>query len=165
LTPASTNSGKFITPGGTRPEESVGEQQRGIHAEQAARYHPVQLPRLRQDHAPDHVLRNREGIRIAIIVNDMSEVSIDAERVRAGAPGVLRRDETSVEMTTGCICCTLRGDLLTEVRRLAVDGRFDYLLVESTGISEPLPVAATFGFRDAAGSASPTSPGSTRCWR
>ena len=64
---------------------------------------------------------------------------------------MLRRDETLVEMTNGCICCTLRGDLLTEVRRLAADGRFDYLLVESTGISEPLPVAATFDFRDAAG--------------
>jgi G3E family GTPase len=99
----------------------------------------------------NHALRNRAGMRIAVIVNDMSEVNIDAERVRAGGPEVLRRDETLVEMTNGCICCTLRGDLLTEVRRLAADGRFDYLLVESTGISEPLPVAATFDFRDAAG--------------
>lgn len=99
----------------------------------------------------NHALRNRVGMRIAVIVNDMSDVNIDAERVRSGGPEVLRRDETLVEMTNGCICCTLRGDLLTEVRRLAADGRFDYLLVESTGISEPLPVAATFDFRDAAG--------------
>jgi len=99
----------------------------------------------------NHALRNRVGMRIAIIVNDMSEVNIDAERVRAGGPEVLHRDETLVEMSNGCICCTLRGDLLTEVRRLAADGRFDYLIVESTGISEPLPVAATFDFRDAAG--------------
>ena len=99
----------------------------------------------------NHALRNRVGMRIAIIVNDMSEVNIDAERVRSGEPEVLHRDEMLVEMTNGCICCTLRGDLLTEVRRLAADGRFDYLLVESTGISEPLPVAATFDFRDAAG--------------
>lgn len=99
----------------------------------------------------NHALRNREGMRIAVIVNDMSEVNIDAERVRSEGPEVLHRDENLVEMTNGCICCTLRGDLLTEVRRLAADGRFDYLLVESTGISEPLPVAATFDFRDAAG--------------
>lgn len=99
----------------------------------------------------NHALRNREGMRIAVIVNDMSEVNIDAERVRSEGPEVLHRDEHLVEMTNGCICCTLRGDLLTEVRRLAADGRFDYLLIESTGISEPLPVAATFDFRDAAG--------------
>lgn len=99
----------------------------------------------------NHALRNRVGMRLAVIVNDMSEVNIDAQRVQAEGPEVLRRDETLVEMTNGCICCTLRGDLLTEVRRLAADGRFDYLLVESTGISEPLPVAATFDFRDAAG--------------
>ena len=98
-----------------------------------------------------HALRNREGMRIAVIVNDMSEVNIDAQRVGSEGPEVLHRDETLVEMTNGCICCTLRGDLLTEVRRLAADGRFDYLLVEFTGISEPLPVAATFDFRDAAG--------------
>ena len=98
-----------------------------------------------------HALRNREGLRIAVIVNDMSEVNIDAQRVGSEGPEVLHQDETLVEMTNGCICCTLRGDLLSEVRRLAADGRFDYLLVESTGISEPLPVAATFDFRDAAG--------------
>ncbi len=99
----------------------------------------------------NHALRNREGMRIAVIVNDMSEVNIDAAARGSEGPEVLHRDETLVEMTNGCICCTLRGDLLTEVRRLAADGRFDYLLVESTGISEPLPVAATFDFRDAAG--------------
>jgi G3E family GTPase len=99
----------------------------------------------------NHALRNRAGLRIAVIVNDMSEVNIDAERVRSEGPEVLRRDETLIEMTNGCICCTLRGDLLAEVRRLAAEGRFDYLLVESTGISEPLPVAATFDFRDAEG--------------
>ena len=77
-----------------------------------------------------HALRNREGMRIAVIVNDMSEVNIDAQRVGSEGPEVLHRDETLVEMTNGCICCTLRGDLLTEVRRLAADGRFDYLLVE-----------------------------------
>jgi G3E family GTPase len=98
-----------------------------------------------------HALRNREGLRIAVIVNDMSEVNIDAQRVGSEGPEVLHQDETLVEMTNGCICCTLRGDLLTEVRRLAAEGRFDYLLIESTGISEPLPVAATFDFRDAAG--------------
>ncbi len=99
----------------------------------------------------NHALNNREGRRIAVIVNDMSEVNIDADLVRAEGPELLRRDETLVEMTNGCICCTLREDLLTEVRRLAGEGRFDYLLVESTGISEPLPIAATFDFRDEAG--------------
>lgn len=99
----------------------------------------------------NHALRNRQGLRIAVIVNDMSEVNIDADRVRAEGPSVLRRDERLVEMTNGCICCTLREDLLTEVRRLASEGRFDYLLVESTGIGEPLPVAATFDYRDESG--------------
>ena len=98
-----------------------------------------------------HALLNRDGRRIAVIVNDMSEVNIDAETLRAGGPQILRRDETLVEMTNGCICCTLRDDLLVEVRRLAESGRFDYLLVESTGISEPLPVAATFDFRNPEG--------------
>jgi G3E family GTPase len=97
-----------------------------------------------------HVLHNREGRRVAVIVNDMSEVNIDADLVRAGA-SLSRADETLVEMTNGCICCTLREDLLREVRRLAGEGRFDSLLIESTGISEPLPVAATFDFRDAEG--------------
>ena len=95
----------------------------------------------------NRVLNNREGRRVAVIVNDMSEVNIDADLVRAGAE-LSRTDETLVEMSNGCICCTLRDDLLDEVRRLAEEGRFDYLLIESTGIAEPLPVAATFDFRD-----------------
>lgn len=95
----------------------------------------------------NRVLNNREGRRVAVIVNDMSEVNIDADLVRANTE-LSRTDETLVEMSNGCICCTLRDDLLAEVRRLAAEGRFDYLLIESTGISEPLPVAATFDFRD-----------------
>lgn len=98
----------------------------------------------------NRVLNNREGRRVAVIVNDMSEVNIDADLVRADTE-LSRTDETLVEMSNGCICCTLRDDLLAEVRRLAGEGRFDYLLIESTGISEPLPVAATFDFRDAEG--------------
>ncbi|MEM9012423.1 MAG: GTP-binding protein [Pseudomonadota bacterium] len=98
----------------------------------------------------NRVLNNREGRRVAVIVNDMSEVNIDADLVRADTE-LSRTDETLVEMSNGCICCTLRDDLLEEVRRLAADGRFDYLLIESTGISEPLPVAATFEFRDEEG--------------
>jgi G3E family GTPase len=95
----------------------------------------------------NHVLNNREGRRVAVIVNDMSEVNIDADLVREGVD-LSRNEERLVEMTNGCICCTLRDDLLTEVRRLAAEGRFDHLLIESTGIAEPLPVAATFDFRD-----------------
>ena len=95
----------------------------------------------------NRVLNNRDGRRVAVIVNDMSEVNIDADLVRAGTE-LNRTEETLVEMSNGCICCTLRDDLLAEVRRLAEEGRFDYLLIESTGISEPLPVAATFDFRD-----------------
>ncbi len=97
------------------------------------------------------VLNNREGRRVAVIVNDMSEVNIDADLVREGGADLSHTEEKLVEMTNGCICCTLRDDLLMEVRRLAAEGRFDYLLIESTGISEPLPVAATFEFRDEAG--------------
>ncbi|MEM7026042.1 MAG: GTP-binding protein, partial [Pseudomonadota bacterium] len=89
----------------------------------------------------------RDGRRVAVIVNDMSEVNIDADLVRADTE-LSRTDETLVEMSNGCICCTLRDDLLAEVKRLAAEGRFDYLLIESTGISEPLPVATTFEFRD-----------------
>ena len=92
----------------------------------------------------NHVLNNRAGLRVAVIVNDMSEVNIDAQLVREGGAALSRTEETLVEMTNGCICCTLREDLLKEVRRLAEAGRFDYLLIESTGISEPMPVAATF---------------------
>ncbi|KHA53223.1 GTP-binding protein [Sulfitobacter geojensis] len=95
----------------------------------------------------NRVLNNREGRRVAVIVNDMSEVNIDADLVRADTE-LSRTDETLVEMSNGCICCTLRDDLLNEVRKLAAQSRFDYLLIESTGISEPLPVAATFDFRD-----------------
>ncbi|WP_424976523.1 GTP-binding protein, partial [Dinoroseobacter sp. S124A] len=98
----------------------------------------------------NRVLNNRDGLRVAVIVNDMSEVNIDADLVRAETE-LSRTDETLVEMSNGCICCTLRDDLLAEVRRLAGEARFDYLLIESTGISEPLPVAATFDFRDEAG--------------
>ena len=98
----------------------------------------------------NRVLNNREGRRVAVIVNDMSEVNIDADLVRADTE-LSRTDETLVEMSNGCICCTLRDDLLDEVHRLARAKRFDYLLIESTGISEPLPVAATFDFRDEAG--------------
>ena len=96
----------------------------------------------------NHVLNNRQGLKVAVIVNDMSEVNIDADLIRNGGANLSRTDEKLVEMTNGCICCTLRDDLLKEVRGLAEAGRFDYLLIESTGISEPLPVAATFDFRN-----------------
>ena len=96
----------------------------------------------------NHILANREGLRVALIVNDMSEVNIDAALVREGGANLSRTEEQLVEMTNGCICCTLRDDLLSEVRALAEQDRFDYLLIESTGIAEPLPVAATFDFRD-----------------
>ncbi len=96
----------------------------------------------------NEVLNNRKGRRVAVIVNDMSEVNIDADLIRNGGANLSRTDEALVEMSNGCICCTLREDLLKEVRRLAEEDRFDYLLIESTGISEPLPVAATFEFRD-----------------
>jgi G3E family GTPase len=96
----------------------------------------------------NHVLNNRAGRKVAVIVNDMSEVNIDADLVRDGGANLSRTDEALVEMSNGCICCTLRDDLLKEVRRLAAERRFDYLLIESTGISEPLPVASTFAFRD-----------------
>ena len=98
----------------------------------------------------NRVLNNREGRRVAVIVNDMSEVNIDADLVNANT-NLSRTEETLVEMSNGCICCTLRDDLLEEVRRLAKEDRFDYLLIESTGISEPLPVAATFEFEDEKG--------------
>ncbi|WP_417814823.1 GTP-binding protein [Thalassospira alkalitolerans] len=96
----------------------------------------------------NHVLNNRAGLKVAVIVNDMSDVNIDADLIRDGGAELSQLDEKLVEMTNGCICCTLRDDLLAEIRRLADAGRFDYLLIESTGISEPLPVAATFDFRD-----------------
>jgi G3E family GTPase len=94
----------------------------------------------------NHLLNNRAGLRVAVIVNDMSEINIDAALVRAGGGALSRTEERLVEMTNGCICCTLRDELLEEVDRLAQEGRFDYLLIESSGISEPMPVAATFAF-------------------
>ena len=99
----------------------------------------------------NHVLNNREGKKVAVIVNDMSEVNIDAALVEKGGAGLSRTEEKLVEMSNGCICCTLREDLLEQVRELAAEKKFDYLLIESTGISEPLPVATTFDFRDEKG--------------
>ena len=96
----------------------------------------------------NQVLSNREGLKVAVIVNDMSEVNIDAALVEKGNATLSRTEEKLVEMSNGCICCTLRDDLLAEVSRLASEGRFDYLLIESTGISEPIPVAQTFTFED-----------------
>ena len=98
----------------------------------------------------NHVLKNRDNLRVAVIVNDMSEINIDASEVQRNV-SLNRAEEKLVEMSNGCICCTLREDLLEEVARLAREGRFDYLLIESTGISEPLPVAETFTFRDEQG--------------
>ena len=95
-----------------------------------------------------HILNNRQGKKVAVIVNDMSEVNIDARLVADGGAQLSRTQEQLVEMSNGCICCTLREDLLKEVTNLANQGRFDYLVIESTGISEPLPVAETFTFAD-----------------
>lgn len=100
----------------------------------------------------NQILRNREGRRVAVIVNDMSEINIDSAEVEREIT-LSRSQEKLVEMTNGCICCTLREDLLDEIRTLAADGRFDYLLIESSGISEPLPVAETFTFIDSDGHA------------
>lgn len=99
----------------------------------------------------NHILNNRQNRKVAVIVNDMSEINIDADLVDRGGANLSRTEEKLVEMSNGCICCTLREDLLMQVRELASDGRFDYLLIESTGISEPLPVATTFEFRDVQG--------------
>ena len=93
----------------------------------------------------NHILHNKEGLKVAVIVNDMSEVNIDANLVKAENT-LSRTEERLVEMSNGCICCTLREDLMIEVEKLAKENRFDYLLIESTGISEPIPVAQTFSF-------------------
>lgn len=97
----------------------------------------------------NHILHNKEGLKVAVIVNDMSEVNVDAELVK-NENTLSRTEERLVEMSNGCICCTLREDLMIEVERLAKENRFDYLLIESTGISEPVPVAQTFSFVDEA---------------
>ncbi len=95
----------------------------------------------------NHVLHNREGLKVAVIVNDMSEVNIDSELVQSQG-GFSRTEEKLVEMSNGCICCTLREDLLVEVERLVKKGDVDYILIESSGISEPVPVAQTFSYID-----------------
>jgi G3E family GTPase len=99
----------------------------------------------------NHILHNKEGLKVAVIVNDMSEVNVDAELVKSENT-LSRTEEKLVEMSNGCICCTLREDLMIEVERLAKENRFDYLLIESTGISEPIPVAQTFSFESEDGS-------------
>jgi G3E family GTPase len=101
----------------------------------------------------NHVLHNRKNLKVAVIVNDMSEVNIDAQMVER-EQSFSRTEEKLVEMSNGCICCTLREDLMIEVKRLAAEGKFDYLLIESTGISEPVPVAQTWSFEDADGASS-----------
>ncbi|MEH7336874.1 GTP-binding protein [Neobacillus drentensis] len=95
----------------------------------------------------NYILQNREGLRVAVIVNDMSEINVDAELVKQGG-GLNRTEEKLVELTNGCICCTLREDLLKEVERLVQKGNIDYIVIESTGISEPVPVAQTFSYID-----------------
>ncbi|TWE08098.1 G3E family GTPase [Neobacillus bataviensis] len=95
----------------------------------------------------NHILQNREGLRVAVIVNDMSEINVDAELIKQGG-GLKRTEEKLVELSNGCICCTLREDLLIEVERLVQIGNIDYIVIESTGISEPVPVAQTFSYID-----------------
>jgi G3E family GTPase len=95
----------------------------------------------------NHILHNKEGLKVAVIVNDMSEVNVDAQTIERES-ALSRTEEKLVEMSNGCICCTLREDLMIEVEKLALQNKFDYLLIESTGISEPVPVAQTFSFID-----------------
>jgi len=95
----------------------------------------------------NHILHNKDGLKVAVIVNDMSEINIDAQLVK-NENTLSRTQERLVEMSNGCICCTLREDLMVEVQKLAEENRFDYLLIESTGISEPVPIAQTFSFTD-----------------
>jgi G3E family GTPase len=95
----------------------------------------------------NHVLNNKQGLKVAVIVNDMSEINVDAKSVEREG-NLSRTEEKLVEMSNGCICCTLREDLMVEVEKLAKQNKFDYLLIESTGISEPVPVAQTFSFVD-----------------
>jgi G3E family GTPase len=95
----------------------------------------------------NHVLYNRDGLKVAVIVNDLSEINIDADLVKGGG-GLSRTDEKLVEMSNGCICCTLREDLLVEVEQLVNSGKYDYILIESTGIGEPIPVAQAFVYVD-----------------
>lgn len=99
----------------------------------------------------NHILNNKEGLKVALIVNDMSEINIDAQLIKNNGDTLSQKDEKLVEMSNGCICCTLREDLLEEVQHLAKENRFDYLIIESTGISEPMPVAETFDFEDESG--------------
>ncbi len=94
----------------------------------------------------NHILTNREGLKVAVIVNDMSEINVDAQLVKNG--GFSRTEEKLVEMQNGCICCTLRDDLIKEVERLVDNGGIDYIVIESSGISEPIPVAQTFTYVD-----------------
>ena len=96
----------------------------------------------------NHVLKNRESLKVAVIVNDMSEVNIDAQMVEQGDARLDRSEEKLVELSNGCICCTLREDLMQQVKELAAAQKYDYLLIESTGIGEPMPVAATFAYTD-----------------
>src|SRR6516225_10536710 len=96
----------------------------------------------------NELLLNRAGRRIAVIVNDMSVVNIDAALIKSGTAQLSRTDESLIELSNGCICCTLRGDLIDEVKKLCEAGRFDILIIEATGISEPMPIATAFAHRD-----------------